>query len=320
MTITLAAPSAGEGTCALADYVELRAVTAHDCNSSLQDLVQDLKRSGTAVAEEEDLDEDEVPESPDKIVEPFRAAAEEAFAELDERKKACGIDVSAYPFEVLDRAIQARKPLDDSIYLFLLLLSAYGKDAGPKRSFPERLFEEVCAVAASRYFGGDGLIGLAVRFGHPRSLLPKQFRTALDRVCEMIGEGASSDNAPRQGVHKDAGLDIVCWRPFPDKRHGTLMGFGQCATGKNGWRAKTHELQPQGFMDKFMRDRFSVPPTRLFFVPWRVEKDDWRSTCVDGGILFDRCRIALLTKDADKALSDQCRAWSRAVLKQELGA
>lgn len=320
MTITLAAPSAGEGTCALADYAELRAVTAHDRNSSLQDLVQDLKRSGTAAGGIEDLDEDEVPERPDTIVEPFRAAAEEVFAELDERKVGCTADVNVYPFEVLDRAIQAGKSPEESIYVFLLLLSKYGKDAGPKRSFPERLFEDLCTHAAARYFGGEFLAGQAVRFAHPRTNLPSNFRDALDHVFSMIGEGVCRDVAPRAGVHKDAKLDIVCWRPFPDKRHGSLLGFGQCATGHNEWRSKAIELQPQNFMSKFMRDPFSVPPTRLFFVPWRVEKADWRETCIDGGILFDRCRIALLTKDVEASLRTRCFAWSRAVLKKELGA
>ena len=320
MTITLAAPSAGDGVCALADYAELRAITAKDRNSSLQDLVQDLKRSGTAIEGEEDLDDDEIPEPSDKMVEPFRTAAEEAFAELDDRSVACGAGEAGYPFALLARALQARQAPDDSIYLFLLLLSKYGKDSGPKKSHPEQLFEDICTRAAAAYFGGGALAGQALRFGHPRKGLPSNFRAALDAVCRQIGDGASHEAPPRRGVHKDGNLDIVCWRPFPDKRHGTLLGFGQCATGWNEWRSKAGELQPQSFMSKFMREPFSVPPARLFFVPWRVEKNDWRETCIDGGILFDRCRIALLTGDVGASLRGQCRNWSREVMKKELGA
>ncbi|MFY9342273.1 MAG: hypothetical protein WAT39_07280 [Planctomycetota bacterium] len=318
MNSSLAAPSAGEGTCALADYMELCAIKAGDRNTSIQDLVQDLKRSGTSVSGEDELDDDESAGPADLMVEAHRVQAEEAFAELDDRWIACGSDRAAYPFSLLDRALQANAVPQDSIYLFLLLLAKYGKDAGPKHSFPERTFEELCAHAAAGYFGGAALGGQAVRFGHPRRGLPTSFHAALHEVCRRVGEGAARD-APRPGV-KDGKLDVICWRPFPDGRQGILLGFGQCATGWNEWQAKAGELQPQSFMDKFMAERFAVPPTRLFFVPWRVERSCWRDCSCDGGILFDRCRIALLTKDVDASLRTECSTWSRYVLKKEIGA
>jgi len=95
---------------------------------------------------------------------------------------------------------------------------------------------------------------------------------------------------------------------------GKLIGFGQCATGHN-WRTKLSELQTPAFWKKWITEPAAVDPVRMFFVPFRVEAIKWDDASIDGGILFDRCRIASLAANLDDALRRSCRRWTRHVLK-----
>jgi hypothetical protein len=168
----------------------------------------------------------------------------------------------------------------------------FGKDAGPTDLHGERLFEDISVLAAESYFGGTSA-GRARAFGFPRRVLPAEFSDALDTLCGALGEGvASNRKAPRRNDQKDAMLDLVAWRDFPDARVGKAIGFGQCATGRNGWEKKASELVPDDFQKLWMTKATVVNPLRMFFVPWRVEGDDWERVCIRGGILFERCRIA----------------------------
>src|SRR5207249_864771 len=126
--------------------------------------------------------------------------------------------------------IELRKEQEESVYLFLLLLSKFGKDAGPSGIDAACLFEKVCIEAARSYFGGLKLGVEGYHFGAPRRSTPKKFADALNEMCTRMGEGVGCRlDRPRVNVQKDAKLDLVVWRHFPDNRAGKLIGFGQCA-------------------------------------------------------------------------------------------
>jgi hypothetical protein len=277
------APAAVEDRVFHADWLELRALLAADGNSSIEDLVREFRRGQTT-------------ESNDKGSQASQNAAEAAFAELIDRSNHCG---GAYPFD-LGRGFIQYAPNDHSgaIYIFLLLLHQFGKDAGPSGAHGERLFEEVCCRAAELYFGGPGQGGRAAVFGFPRRILPKSFCAALSALCFQMGEGVGSNmNAPLVNDQKDATLDIVAWRNFADGRAGKIIGFGQCATGFSDWRQKATEMRPDAFSKIWMQKTIAVDPLRMFFVPWRVPEDDWHLVCVLGGVLFERCRVAQFARD-----------------------
>lgn len=316
MTIaTLEAPSASEDREAHADWLELCALKAADRNSSIQDLVQVIRRTGTIEA----IEPDDEPEDPqDRGAEKTQAVAEDAFAEIEDRYASCGGDRGTYPFRLHPQYIKLRTDPKKSLYLFLLLLSRFGKDAGPKGTDGARLFELLSVQAGAIYFGGATSDVGSYHFGAPRRSTPRSFVDALNEMCRQMGEGQGCRvDRPNLSNQKDAKLDLTVWRPFRDNRPGKLMGFGQCATG-NDWTDKLTHLQPEAFCGMWMLDTPAVTPVRLFFVPFRVERSRWPDAARRGGIIFDRCRIAVHARGIGKELMGQCAKWTAHVLKEQL--
>lgn len=300
------APSASDGPVVHADWLELRALEAVDQNSSIQDLIQVIRRSGSTDALE---DLDVTGSSIDHGSEKSQSIAEDAFGEVEDRFSSCGGRNGTYPFEIGPQNIQLRDT-SPYFYLFLLLLSRFGKDAGPKKMDGAKIFEEVSIQAAKSYFGGSALGAETYHFGAPRrSPKPADFVSALNEMCRNLEEGvACRMERPNVGLQKDAKLDLAVWHPFCDGRYGKLIGFGQCATGKD-WPDKLGELQPVAFCEMWMNDIPTVHPVRLFFVPFRVDKRRWMYYSRLGGIVFDRCRIAFHTGTVTAAVEGKCRKW-----------
>jgi hypothetical protein len=300
----------------LADWLELRTLGVEGRSTSFRDVVSQYKIGGvTDSTEEYELGTDIITDEDDAC----EALAESVFAEIAEREKACGGPGTAYPFEVNGSLVNSLPNTESSVYTFLALLSEFGKDAGPTVGGGAKLFEDVCAKAAEVYLGGYSDDVLSRVFGFPRRLLPPGFRNALDQLCKDLGEGVCSHpNRPLVKDQKDAKLDIVAWREFPDRRPGKLIVFGQCATGQD-WKDKVTELpNTDDWCTWWMSDRPVVWPVRLFFVPHRIQYEAWPWTNVIGGILFDRCRIAGLTSNLDPDIAARCAEWSAYVLKEKL--
>ena len=302
------APAATDAPETKADWLEFEALRAEDKNSSLQDLVQAIRRSGSIDALEDDDD------AQDRGSELSQLSAEDAFEEIDERMHACGGPDGCYPFRVEQRYIELKDSEAGSLYLFLLLLSLFGKDAGPEDG--AKLFEEVSAAAAQAYLGGNCRVADYYLFGAPRRSSPSQFRAALDDLCSKLGEGQGCRN-DRSSLkdQKDAKLDLVVWQPFPDRRVGKLIAFGQCATGQD-WRDKLSELQPSEFCAMWLRDMPAHGPVRLFFMPFRVDQAKWMEVSRRGGILFDRCRISFHASPLREDLAPRVSRWCQHVLGQ----
>lgn len=297
-----------------ADWLEFQALVSADRNSSMQDLVSALRRIGSG---EEIEDEREIEDAEDVTLdrggETIEPVAADAFQEIEDRAISCG---GAYPFRVLDGALQGRSNIRDSLYAFLLLLSHYGKDAGPEGLNVPQLFEEVAEHAIGNCLGGPGNEVATYQFGFPRRLNPAGFRDAVDDLCQRIGEGGASKARPTRKDQKDAALDLIAWKPFPDGRRGLVMTWGQCATGKD-WTSKLAELQPENWAAMWMTERPAVVPLRSFFVPHRVDRDRWDVSAISAGVLFDRCRIAAVGGTLPRHLRDGTRAYSRNVLGSE---
>ncbi|HVT19438.1 MAG TPA: hypothetical protein VHQ90_25075 [Thermoanaerobaculia bacterium] len=289
---------------------------AADHNSSLQDLIQVIRRTGTIEAIGGDA---EVDEAGDRGAEKTQSLAEAAFEEIEDRLEACGgSQVGMYAFRVFPQYIESSEAKQMSVYRFLLLLSEFGKDAGPPGVDGARLFELVSLSAAERYFGCDSSPAHSYHFGSPRRSTNRKFAVALSELCFQMGEGAGcrSDRASRRH-QKDAGLDLSVWCPFYDGRSGKLIGFGQCATGSD-WKDKLTHLQPQTFCAMWMRDTPAVLPVRLFFVPFRIPRQGWLESSMRGGILFDRCRIASLARGMRPDLLAACDEWATHAVDERL--
>jgi hypothetical protein len=291
-----------------ADWLELEALLAADRNSSIQDLASALRRTGSGEEVEDERPED--PPSADRGGETLEPLMEAAFAEVEDRAKACG---GAYPFQLENSAIQGNRGTRNALYVFLLLLSNFGKDAGPKGINVAQLFEEISEVAIKNCLGGERNEVRTYQFGFPRRLKPSGFEAAVDDLCLDLGEGSRSRARPTTKDQKDAALDLIAWRPFPDGRTSKVMAWGQCATGDD-WREKLTQLQPSAWASSWMADMPTVLPLRAFFMPHRERAERWDVTARGSGVLFDRCRIASLAARLPREISDRCRAYNRHVL------
>jgi len=316
MQVILPVPSACASREEKANWVELQALRSSSGSFSIQDFITAIRISGSIDAlDEEEIDEQEEETDSEKL----QPIAEDAFSELEDRFLACGGEEGAYPFDIEEQSIRLKKDGEDSIYIFLMLLSFFGGSAGPRKIKATSLFEDISAKAAEAYFGGENNHVHSKVFGFPRRN-GGAFSHAVDELCRDMGEGVGHSEQINIRSKKDAGLDIVAWRNFADLKQGKLIGFGQCATGAN-WREKRTELMPDNFCKLWIRQPITVPPVKMFFVPHRVENIQWVETCIQAGILFDRCRIAFLVSSLiAEDVNRSCKQWSRYVIERKLGS
>lgn len=298
-----------------ADFLELCTLRSSMGGMSVQELICALRIGNVSevIADSANRDEAEADDQAEAI-------AQTAFDELDERNRNFGTHATHYPFAITENTINLKAGGEESLYTFLALLSWCGKDAGPKDTDGEKIFEDICAKAAEAYFGGPSDHVKSFVFGFPRRVQPKGFAEALDALCRSMGEGGGHHKGrPKLPHQKDAKLDIVAWIEFQDSRQGKLITFGQCATGQN-WDEKISELPPPDrWCGHWMADTPTVLPIRSFFVPHRIVRTSWSHSCTFGGILYDRCRIASLVSQVEEDLNNRWVAWSAHVLTQIKG-
>lgn len=323
---TLTEPAATAPAVELADYLELRALQSADRSASVHDLMSDLTRSGTLeVLDAHSVDEEGLADPDEEVglVDPGGEVAENlgqtAISEIDARIVACG---GAYPFTLdAQGVVSLKRNAVGTPYVFMLLLTRFGGKAGPTGTDGTKIFEDLSAVAAAEYFGWVDDHLLVYPFGFPRRLTPAGFERALNGLCERLGEGQGTKARPNLSDQQDATLDLVVARRFPDGRVGQLIGFGQCATGKN-WRGKINDLRPEKFCNLWMLDTPAVIPVPMFFVPHTIEERIWLHTATHAGVLFDRCRLAYYTTPLDRSepVRTSLRDWSRAVFDAKVKA
>jgi hypothetical protein len=308
--VALAPPPATTNAEEHADWLELVALADADRRASIEDLVGALRTTSSM----EDLAEERLV---DRGSEQAQSIAESAMSLAEERSISMARRAN-YPFVFSGQTVTARPAAVRTTYAYLLTLSWFGEDAGPHGVNGASLFEDVAGEAARNYLGGTKTGAQVYNFGFPRRRTPARFRPALDDLCQKMGEGSGSRARPTASRQKDAKLDLVAWVPMPDTRTGKIIGFGQCATGRN-WKAKVSELQADAWCKKWLRDQPPVYPIRLFFLPHRINGTEWDHHANDAGIIFDRCRLTAYAANLSQDLRAQVSEWTEYVLADRLG-
>lgn len=270
-------PSSSDDYIALADWLELAAIVSSTSSASAALLERALTASPQLIDPEEDNE--------------IEAAIGRVFHELTERQIAAG---DAYPIAVRDDLIELKGAWPTyTPYIFCLVLSYFSRYGSHQYThsdpYPARWFEHLSRDAAQSYMSG-----VAVRFAFPREPreLPREFRKAVDFVCqEIMMEGLGYRPEPYPD-DLDAGIDILACRHFPDHLPGKMLLFGQCASGK-WWRQKVDELRPEIFAANWLQDQLRSPFLRCLFIPHRIDIKTLYSISRSAGVVFDRCRIAL---------------------------
>jgi hypothetical protein len=281
-------PSDTTDALAWADWLELTALASVRSNASYGDLTSVLKRLGMEGAER---------------------ISTGAMNELNRRVIAAA---ESYPFAFSGTLLSQRDDWHSfSPYVFCLLLSyAEEQQKRVRNLHHERMFEQLSCIAARRYIGGEVL-----RFGYPRMApVPAGFKEALVFVSGKVGEWIPSQRV--QLRKNDDGLDLIAWKPFPDRQAGKLVLFGHCASGGN-WDSKVNELQPGVFCTKWLGGEKS-PLLKAFFIPHRLSPDVFEDRAPSARLFFDRCRIAYWADNGEfgKATSQANVRWCEKLLSR----
>lgn len=278
-----------------ADWIERQALQSKTKQLSLESFVRVIRRGGSA----------EAVAGPrgDVGSEASQRVGQDAFAEIERRAHDCG--KKGYPFEITSGLLRATGGWKSSAYVLLLYLSGAQPTTGHNGTAV--LFERLCREAALHFFGGQKNSADAFRFGSPRKKPIAKLSQVIDELCKQVIEGGGCKSPAKASHLGDEGLDIVAWRKFPDLKEGKLIAFGQCAGGEGNWEEKLTELDGRKFAQKWFRQMFVVDPIRFFFLPRCVPREDWENAGIDGGILFDRCRIVACLPKLDPILVQDCK-------------
>lgn len=294
----------------LADWAELKALS----NPEGVYRLASLGRQWDVSRESEDTDPEGFAEQEgDTDVDGVRGNDEDRFLdsvaeEIGERSEALG---DAYPF-YLDRFLRLRVTGDPSpgavTYVFCLLLTyANGKELLDGTWYPDvdhrvrDLFQACSTLAAAAE-----VVGSAISFGWPRPNDNPPFLQRLREVYADFGEGKVVDS-PKPGVSpapKDEEIDVIAWRPRPDRAPMTLYLLGQVASGDN-WEGKPIAGRPiDNFHKTWFADMPTSTPLAYIFIPHAVppsSKDGTRKERMAAvgylyGNIIDRLRLPLLTQ------------------------
>ncbi len=118
---------------------------------------------------------------------------------------------------------------------------------------------------------------------------PAKLYEVVNRVADWLGEASRNDiNNWIHSRSKEAGLDLLCYRPFPDNRSGFPVYLMQCASGQN-WMEKIY-APDINLWQKLIE--FVVRPQKAFAIPFALSEDDFRNQCVViQGLFLDRYRL-----------------------------
>jgi len=238
--------------------------------------------------------------------------AEAAYAEIEQRKKACG---DGYPFEITRKGytLRANQSADSNpkhiIYKYLLLATRLNMQSNRVHADIDGalLFEELVAESAREYLGprAESLV-----FGTAAG--SANFSDKVNELCKKMKEGNGFiSRSSTLSNQKDGKLDVVVWKPFADKSAGKLIAFGQCKTGTS-YKESLTQLQPDSFCRKWLRSSPAVPPIRAFFVSEALSRSQWYNDISDAGLLFDRCRIVEFCDDISGNVLEKVRNWTSA--------
>lgn len=143
----------------------------------------------------------------------------------------------------------------------------------------------------------------------------------VTEVANRLGEMLTHTELWAKPGAKEAGLDLLCYREFPDRRVGIPVYLVQCASGGN-WDDKLHTPNLGLWRDMIT---FRNTPQKAFSIPFALSQDELMRACVlakgtDGlGLFLDRCRLLIGSEDwLSREVNDRIIAWAEPRVKKLL--
>ncbi|CAL8974066.1 hypothetical protein CELL_01689 [Cellulomonas sp. T2.31MG-18] len=267
--MTLIGPPASSDPFELANYIEAELLVSADANISLAE-VRDTWTSGQAPAEED---------------------LEFALGEIEQRAKAIG---RLYPYSVTAGGVTLDRSPVGVIYAFLLLLSLRQTPLRTKGDY-ERSDPLFDAVIREVVLAALGAGSVAVVFGWPpRGGRPAKFPKAIKWLARQIGVKRRSKEAYKES--RDAGVDVVGWRRFPDPQIAFPILLVQNTVQRN-FVKKPRDVIPGDWREWL---RIKANPQVGFAIPFLMRPRDpwWERAGADMTYVWDRRRIAWQLSDA----------------------
>ncbi|WP_431836502.1 hypothetical protein [Cellulomonas sp. Y8] len=268
-------PDSSSARAQAGDWLELNTLAAGRFGYGYDNLTGALnlqEHAGELLHEDGSVLEDEILETK------YEEFCDDLLAELEWR---AGVLGPLYPFEVVRVGPiwrLTRRPSGSAderaahdVYVLCLLIAGirYGFLEGP--GVPEygarspRAFQIVAMLLARGLVGGSSSFWM----GSPR---PEHdgFAAALGRLVNEMGVGVVKDKPPvsQAGFNKDAGIDVIAWRGFGDRRPTPIVSYGQVASG-NDWRNKSVEATLDSHFHHWMSDapvKYYIPAMYIPFM------------------------------------------------------
>jgi hypothetical protein len=216
-----------------------------------------------------------------------------------------------HPVSASGERLEKTKTWEEALpYTFLLLLTCQGFYQSTRITRTHwkqtsKLFESLVTNASKGY------LGYAANIGAPRqNSIPKSFDGCLDYICRLTREKKGPKD-PLIHWKKDAGVDVVAWRPLDD-RCGQIILLVQCAAGEK-WHEKVSEIDLRRWGRLV---HFAAEPVKGIAFPSvhscssAESENRWIDYSCSGGILLDRLRISAFASAAqDNDLRDRMISW-----------
>ena len=298
-------------------------------DAAMEELAADEEGSDEATAEE-------VPEL--ELGVSLDARIDRLFAEIALRQRAGG---SAYPFEQQEkRRLIARDAAGADSYRLLLVLSL--ADAPFRRekrtSDVERAYDQLAAEALRRFLGRNASAVRFARNSHdpddPEDTRPRRFDEAIGWLRDKLDLGPGVDAPPQHEAvnhwedplgltplrsYKDAGVDVVAWWHFEDRRIGFPVLLAQC-TVQLSWGRKLNDVNQD--LWRGWINFGTVPPQKCLVIPFAIDSEEerWPNQTTQAGVIIDRMRFIELLGELDddhlaQLVSNETRVWLEAELE-----
>ncbi|WP_146078236.1 hypothetical protein [Subtercola sp. Z020] len=287
--MTINAYSATDSRSRLADWIELSALSATNHSQTREQFIRATASLDEPAfdAEDEDLgddEEDEIDGAGSRYIldERLENLADRALSELEYRIAVLGEN---YPFHISGRgtswkllyspAKSGQRRFAQYTYVACLLVSAIKFDylslhnlSKSYKAMAEH-FQLLAFLVAPEILGGK-----AYWMGWPRPDKTVSLRDALTELSSQMDLGELHTKAPawNSAWAKDGTVDLVVWKPFVGRSPGSIVLYGQVASGKN-WRTKPL----RSYIDPYFTEWFSVTPSRDFlqsmFIPFPLHDE-----------------------------------------------
>jgi hypothetical protein len=234
-----------------------------------------------------------------------------AWSELRQRESWVG---NGSAFSVTGRRIARQYPSwqDTPAHSFCVLLSLakwyrdWARPFGSDYTEQGALFEDLTKEALEKLFSEWRVH----QTGWTRTRT-NRLAAVVEDVANQLGESKGVVERWTKPTANEAGLDLICYRPFPDGRVGVPVYLMQCASGGD-WEGKLHTPN----LDIWTKIvQFAASPKKAFATPFAfLEEDFIRNSTLVNGMLLDRYRLLSVADTEDEWVPEPLRrrivAWA----------